>query len=219
MKHFVFILTFCTLAALSAQAQGIRFGVKAGANYSNLAGDVVDEDRYESKFGVHGGLMLNVGLIDDGFLSLQPELLFSQKGFKYADRDVTIGNDRFRFTGKLTYNYLDVPVLLKINAGGLFFEAGPQFGYLLSASDDIEITRNGQTQTSSQNYSNLDDVKRTEVGYAAGLGYQAKSGPMIGLRYNGSLTDFADDGYQGDEFRNARNSVFLLSVGFMFGGE
>ncbi|KUG06349.1 porin family protein [Solirubrum puertoriconensis] len=219
MKHFVFVLTFLALATLSAQAQGIRFGVKAGANYSNLAGDVVDEDRYESKFGVHGGLMLNVGLVDDGFLSLQPEILFSQKGFKYADRDVTIGNDRLRFTGKLTYNYLDVPVLLKINAGGLFFEAGPQFGYLLSASDDIEVTRNGQTQTSSQNYSDLDDVKRTEVGYAAGLGFQAKSGPMIGLRYNGSFTDFADDGYQGDEFRNARNSVFLLSVGFMFGGD
>ncbi|AYA38348.1 PorT family protein [Hymenobacter oligotrophus] len=219
MKHFFSLLTICTLLALTASAQGIRFGVKAGANYSNLAGDVVDEDRYENKFGVHGGLMLNVGLIDDGFLSLQPEVLFSQKGFKYADREVAIGNDRFRYTGKLTYNYLDVPVLLKINAGGLFFEAGPQFGYLLSATDDVEVTRNGQTQTSSQNYSNLDNVKRTEVGYAAGLGFQAKSGPMIGLRYNGALTDFADDGYQGDEFRNARNSVFLLSVGFLFGGD
>ena len=215
-------IALATLLAVAgstgAAAQGIRIGAKVGANYSNLAGDLRDEDQYENKFGLNAGLLLNVGLAGDGFVSLQPELLFSQKGFKYADREFTLAGNQFRYTGKVTYNYIDVPVLVQINAGGLFFEAGPQIGYLLSASDDVNITRNGQPFQSSQNYDDLDNVRRAEVGYAAGLGFRAKSGPMIGLRYNGAFTDFAKDGYQGDEFRNARNSVIMLSVGYLFGG-
>ncbi|OON70527.1 porin family protein [Hymenobacter sp. CRA2] len=223
MKHAFLaaaLLVGATLAAApGAHAQGIRLGLKAGANYSNLAGDVTDEDRYKSKFGPHGGLVLNIGLLDDGFLSLQPEVLFSQKGFKYADTEFTLLGDRYKYTGKVNYNYIDVPVLFKINADGLFFELGPQVGYLLSVKDDVKFTRNGNPVSTTQKYSDLDNVKRTEIGYAAGVGFQADSGPMIGLRYNGSFTDFADDGYQNDDFRNARNSVFQLYVGYLFGGK
>jgi hypothetical protein len=206
-------------AAPAAHAQGIRFGVKAGANYSNLAGDLTDQDRYQSKFGPHGGLMMNIGLLDDGFLSLQPELLFSQKGFKYADTEFTLLGNTYRYTGKRNYNYLDVPVLLKINADGPFFEAGPQFGYLLSVSDDVKRLVNGQTQNSSTDYKTLDNVNRAEIGYAAGVGYQAKSGPMLGLRYNGSFTKWGKGNASSDEFSNARNSVFQLYLGYMFGGK
>jgi hypothetical protein len=223
MKHAFLAAALLTGAALTAapaaHAQGIRLGLKAGANYSNLAGDVTDEDRYKSKFGPHGGLMLNIGLLDDGFLSLQPELLYSQKGFKYADTEFTLLGDKYKYTGKVNFNYLDVPVLFKINADGLFFEAGPQIGYLLSVKDDVKFTKNGNVVNSSENYSDLDNVNRVELGYAAGLGFQAESGPMIGLRYNGSLTDFAKDGYQGNDFKNARNSAFQLYLGYMFGGK
>lgn len=220
MKRMSVVLATLLAVGVSAgaSAQGIRIGGKVGANYSNLAGDLRNEDQYENKFGVNAGVMVNIGLVGDGFVSLQPELLFSQKGFKYADQEFTLGGNQFRYTGNVTYNYLDVPVLVQINAGGLFFEAGPQFGYLLSASDDVSITRNGQPFQSSQSYDDLDNVRRSEVGYAAGIGYRAKSGPLINLRYNGAFTDFAKDGYQGDEFRNARNSVIMLSVGYMFGG-
>lgn len=217
-KTFIFLLLVSLLNASALRAQAIKFGVKAGVNYSNISGDVLNQDQYKSKFGVHGGLMLNIGLVNDGFLSVQPEVLFSQKGFKYADTELNVGADKYRYTGKVTYNYIDIPVLLKITTSGLYFEAGPQFGYLASISNDVAVTKNGQIVSSNQNYGNLDNAKRSEIGYAAGLGYQSESGPMIGLRYNGGLTDFAKDGYQGGNFKNARNSVFMLSVGYMLGG-
>ncbi|MBC8085472.1 MAG: PorT family protein [Hymenobacter sp.] len=208
-------LLAAAVAAPAAHAQGIRLGVRAGANLSNLSGDLTDEDRFENKFGFHGGVLLNVGLLDDGFLSLQPEVLFSQKGFTYADTEFTLLGNRYKYEGDRTYNYLDVPVLLKIKAGSVYFEAGPQYSYLLKVKDDSKFSINGNTASQRSGTEDLDNVNRNEIGYAAGLGYQSEGGLMIGLRYNGSFTDFGDDGYQDEDTRNARNSVFQASVGYL----
>jgi hypothetical protein len=207
-----------TVAVSESKAQGIRFGLKGGGNLSNLSGDLTDEDRYENKFGFHGGAMLNIGLLDDGFLSVQPEVLFSQKGFKFA-KDQAFG--LYKYSGERTYNYIDVPVLLKVRAGGAYFEAGPQYSYLLKVKDETQRTlANGTVFTNYSGTENLDNVNRNEIGYAAGLGYQADNGFMLGIRYNGSFTDFAKDGYTGDaDVRNARNSVFQASVGFLLPGK
>ncbi|RAK66646.1 porin family protein [Hymenobacter edaphi] len=216
------LLTGAALAtAPAAHAQGVRVGFKAGANYSNIAGDVADEDRFENKFGFHGGLLLNADLTGDGFFSIQPELLYSQKGFKNSDFEFNFGSSKYKRTGSVNYNYLDLPILAKINADGLFFELGPQFSYLLNIKDKTKVESSipgipSYDVTAAQK---LDDVNRFELGYAAGLGYQADSGPMIGLRYNGAFTDFAKDAYQNGSFKNARNSAFQLYVGYLLGGK
>jgi len=202
-------------AAPAAHAQGIRLGVKAGANLSNLSGDLTEEDRFKNKVGFHGGVMLNVGLVADGFLSIQPEVLYSQKGFKYADNEFTVGSDRIKYEGDRTYNYIDVPVLLKVKAGGLYLEAGPQYSYLLKVKDESSISRNGNTFSSVSGTQDLDNVRRSEIGYAAGLGFQSDMGLLIGVRYNGSFTDFGKDGYADNDLRNARNSVFQASIGYL----
>ena len=174
---FAAALAAGALATTSAQAQ-VKLGIKAGANYSNLAGDLTNQDQYKSKFGPHAGIMANFDVTGDGFFSIQPELLYSQKGFTYADTEYTdLLNNKFKRTGKVNYNDPDLPVLLKINADGLFFEAGPQVGYLLSVTDNVKRTVNGKTEANSTDYKNLDNVNRVELGYVAGLGYQAEVGP------------------------------------------
>ncbi|UYZ58796.1 porin family protein [Hymenobacter latericus] len=218
MKKLLLLTLLGLGAASAAQAQDIRLGLKAGANYSNLAGDLTDENRYDSKVGPHAGLMVNIGLTDDNFLSVQPELLFSQKGFKYADNSYTdVFGNRIKETGKVNYNYLDVPILLKINADGIFFEAGPQVGYLLSVSNNVRREVNGNVTNNSSNYDNLDNVQRTELGYAAGVGYESDMGLLIGLRYNGGLSKYGKKDAAQNEFSNARNSTFMLSLGYFFG--
>jgi Outer membrane protein beta-barrel domain len=218
-KTTVSLLALLLLGGASAHAQGLRFGLKAGANLSNLAGDLTNEDRYENKLGFHGGAMLNIGLLDDGFLSVQPEVLFSQKGFQFADTEFNLLGNKFKFEGERTYNYIDVPVLLKVKASNLYFEAGPQYSYLLKVKDDSRSSLNGNTYQSTNGTQNLDNVNRNEIGYAAGLGYQSEGGLMLGLRYNGSFTDFAKDGYADSDLRNARNSVFQASVGYLLPGK
>jgi hypothetical protein len=205
-------------AAPAAHAQGLRFGVKAGANLSNLAGDLVNQDQYKNRFGFQGGVMLNFGLGD--ILSIQPEVLYSQKGFKYADEQYTSPLGTYRNTGNVRYDYLDVPILVRVRAAGVFFEVGPQYSYLMNVSTDRTQTFNGNTVgNAGSGTTDLSNVKRNELGYVGGLGYQASNGVMLGVRYSGAFTDFAKDGYSNDDFRNARNSTFQAYVGVLLGGK
>lgn len=199
--------------ASSAQAQSIRFGVKAGANLSNLAGDLTGKGQYDNRFGFHGGVMLNFGLAND-LVSIQPELLYSQKGFKYSDQAFGI----YRNTGSVRYDYLDVPVLVRVKVSGVFFELGPQYSYLLNIASNRTQTLGGITVNSSGT-ANLDNVNRNELGYVGGLGFQSSQGVLLGVRYNGAFTDFAKDGYSNNDFRNARNSAFQAYVGVLLGGK
>jgi hypothetical protein len=118
------------------------------------------------------------------------------------------------------YDYLDVPILVRVRAAGLFFEVGPQYSYLLNVSTDRTQTLNGNVVgTAGTGTSDLSNVKRNELGYVGGLGYQASNGVMLGVRYSGAFTDFAKDGYSNNDFRNARNSTFQAYVGVLLSGK
>ena len=226
MKKTAFILAglLATAAISSAQAQGIRLGLRAGANYSNLAGNVQNQDTYNNKIGFLGGVMLNVPIIQDGFLSLQPEILYSQKGFENKPTEFTglLGAKQKR-EGKVNYNYLDVPVLLKVRAAGLIFEAGPQYSYLLSANNETKTTTTpalggSPTTAESQNKTDVSGFNRNELGYLAGVGYEASNGLSLSLRYTGAFSDFVksdNNTYFNGDLKNGRHSAFQLSLGYL----
>jgi hypothetical protein len=212
-------LLLAVATAPAAQAQSIRFGLKAGGNLSNLSGDLVNQSQYNNRVGFHGGIMLNFGLAND-LVSIQPEVLYSQKGFRYADQSYSALGNTYRNTGNVRYDYLDVPLLLRLKLSGVFFEVGPQYSYLMNISTDRTQTYNGSVVgTAGSNTSNLDNVNRNELGYVGGLGFQSSTGFLLGVRYNGAFTDFAKDGYSNNEFKNARNSVFQAYVGVLLGGK
>jgi hypothetical protein len=223
MKNLLLSAATAALVAVAvapaARAQSVRFGLKAGGSLSNLSGDLANQDQYKNRFGLHGGAMLNVGLLDDDLLALQLEGLYSQKGFKYADQQVTVLGSTSRSTGSVRYDYIDVPLLLRVKTSGIFFEAGPQYSYLLNISTDRTRTVNGNVTSASNSTSDLSRTKRHELGYAAGLGFRADNGFLLGLRYNGAFTDFAKDGYSDNEFRNARHSTFQAYIGVLLGGK
>ena len=109
-------------------------------------------------------------------------------------------------------SYIDIPIMLKYKADGLFFELGPQLGFLASA--------NAKFQGMSMDIK--DEARKFDIGYAAGLGYQAASGPMIGLRYNGGFSKIGEDLHiNGYNFGGTKvhNSAFQLYVGYLFGGK
>ncbi|MBO2012061.1 porin family protein [Hymenobacter negativus] len=198
MKKVILSLGLLVGLASAANAQEIHFGVKAGASLSSLSGDNTGDAK--STLGFVGGLAANFGFSD--LISLQPELLYSMKGFKQES-----GSDKINSH----LNYLDIPVLLKVNADGLFFEAGPQIGFLLSQKTTFDI----QGQSIPDNTSTT-GLRKTDLGYVVGLGYQLSSGPSIGIRYNGGISDISDPSVTGDK---QRNSVFQLQLGYMFGGK
>ncbi|UOG75517.1 PorT family protein [Hymenobacter tibetensis] len=227
-KTFFTLAALLTLSSVSVvRAQGVRLGLRAGANYSNLAGNVRNETTYNNKIGFLGGVLLNADITGDGFFSIQPEILYSQKGFEnkpteYTNTILGIGYTDKR-EGNVNYNYLDVPVLLKINAGGFVVEAGPQYSYLLSANNETKVTRTRQPNgtpevTQVQDKKDVSGLNRSELGYVAGLGYQADNGVSLNLRYTGALSDFVKSdnaSYFNGDLANARHSAFQLSLGYL----
>jgi opacity protein-like surface antigen len=220
MKKLSLLFFFVLATFTAAQAQS-GIGIRVGANLSNLSGDLKNESRYENKVGFHGGLTYGIGVIEN-FFYIQPELLYSMKGFKHQDTEVDIpGVGTVERDGKMNYSYLDLPVLAKIKAGPIYFEGGPQASYLISVDNKIKDSLNGETVSSTTSSRDIDGFKRFELGYAAGVGFATNSGINLGVRYNGSFTDFVDenpeDYFEGD-LSNARHSTIMLTVGFTFGG-
>jgi len=220
MKKLLFAFAFVLASMTAAQAQS-GFGIRGGVNLSNVSGDLRDEDRFENKFGFHAGITYQLAIVED-FFSIQPELLYSQKGFKNNEDEFQsdLLNINVRREGTVNYSYLDLPVLAKIKAGPLYFEAGPQASYLLSVNNKTKTYNDGELQDSDNDPESLDGLKRFELGYAAGIGLASNNGISIGLRYNGSFADFVDEGVNYGDFdedlTGARNSVIMLTVGFTF---
>ena len=209
----MFVLAVST--AFAAQAQTASFGIRGGANLSNLSGDLRDEDRFNNKLGFHAGLTLNFGVVED-FFSIQPELLYSVKGFENEDSEFSLLGQTYRREGKVHYNYLDLPVLLRIKAGPLYFEAGPQASYLVRVNNETKTYINDELENTDVDEQSKEGLNEFEVGYAAGIGLTSGNNAIsIGLRYNGSFSDFVDEDVNfGGDLTNARNSVIMLTVGF-----
>lgn len=200
MKKTIFTLALLAGLAGAAQAQrNVSLGLKGGVTYSNFVG--ADAGAYKDLFGLHAGIFANIGL--SKMVAFQPELLYSQKG---AKSQTQFGDDVTR-----RLYYLDVPLAFHINADGLFFEAGPQLGVLLAAQN---IYASSTTSVDRNNFNALD------FGYLAGLGYQRKTGPGIGVRYNGEFTNIRPSVTIGNTtfLSRIRNSAFQLYLTYSFGG-
>ena len=213
-------IALLVLAGLSfsfAQAQGVQFGLKAGVNYSNLAGDLQEEDMFQNKLGFVGGVTANLPLSSDGFLNLAPELLYSSKGYQYQDDEITVGTEIWKYKGDVSFNYIDLPVMLRVNAGGLFFEGGPVASYLLDIKDKTEV-KMGSNDYEDVKIIDKGDAADFEIGYAAGLGFKAPMGIILNLRYNGSISALADDD-DGGGLNNGRHSLFQFTLGYLLGGQ
>lgn len=203
MKKLLLPLTLLMSLAGTARAQSANFGLKAGVSLTGFTGADAGNSAY--KFGFNGGVMANFAFND--MLSIQPEVLYSLKGAKPTSA-ANSSDDR------INLGYIDVPVLVQIATGktGLFFEAGPQIGFLTSA----------RYKFNSVDVDYKDYTNSVDFGYAAGLGFKAASGPLIGLRYNGGFTRVGKDATIGSlrlQANETHNSAFQLYVGFLFGGK
>jgi hypothetical protein len=193
-------LGFSTAAQAQRRGHGggssVSLGLKAGASLTNFTG--ADAQGYDNRFGFHAGIFANIGLTS--LFAFQPELLYSQKGANYSG-----SSDR-----SLRLHYIDVPLAFHVNTGGLFFEAGPQVGFLVGAN-----YQNGSASTDVKGLYNSADF-----GYLFGLGYQLKHGLGVGLRYNGGFTNVEKAKVFGNTTiqSRARNSAFQLYLTYSVSG-
>ncbi len=206
MKKQVFIATGALLLACSAQAQ-ISLIPKAGITLSTISYDE-EPNGQESKIGFVGGAGVEIGIVKN-FFSVQPELLFIQKGERYDTRGVKTS---------ATLNYLELPVLAKISVGSPsikgYLNAGPSLGLGLTGKQKIEggeddgetDIRFGDPTNDGRRY--LDN--RFDFGVQFGGGVNLGLGPgavIADVRYGLGISDLNDED-------KSKNRTFAFTLGY-----
>lgn len=169
MKSKMYIMSALSLFAFTqVNAQGMgednrekfEFGIKAGANASNVWDSQGEEFQADTKLGIAAGVYFSIPL--SKFIGLQPEILISQKGFQGSGR--LLFND-YSFTR--TTSYLDVPLQIQIKPSSfLSIVGGPTFSYLINQKDVYTFGSNSTEQ--EQEFKN-DNIRKNILGATVGL--------------------------------------------------
>ena len=153
------LLMLFTISAVAQDRDNPYFGLKAGLNYANVYDEKGGDFEADPKLGFAGGAFIGLPLGD--ILGIQPEVLFSQKG--YQGSGSTLGSS---FEYKRTLNYLDIPIQLQIKpVKGLTFVLGPQYAFLLSRKDDFESSTFSSSQ--KEEFENQ-NIRKNTLGFVMG---------------------------------------------------
>lgn len=187
-KHFSFLL----LLFISSYAWSqMTTSVKAGLALANL--EVEGDDNMQVRIVGYGGLSFNVPLA--GQLFLQPEVLYSMRGYSFRPNPST---DRH----KVYFGYITAPVLLGYQLTDNFsIVAGPEFGYQLSA-------RYEDFQYSTSFYENV--TRKFNVDVDAGVAWNIISKLKLEARINFGVTPI----YRGVLYDQTGTAYGELKTGF-----
>lgn len=194
-------LIFCAalLMVVNISFAQTTYGFKAGMNLSNYSGNDMDG---KVKIGFHGGMLMHYYILPS--LILQPELLYSQRGFKKTE---TIGNLSTEY--KHTLHYAELPVYFKMNLGeeGLRFQPylGPEFRYLMQANQTV----------SENDPEKIDNVNSFDFGLGMGIDVEINRNMLYGARFSMGLADVFEKPSIGSQ-PDAKNYSFLISMGFIY---
>ena len=196
MKKYFLILALVFIC-YSASAQA-TFGPRIAFNSSNLniRDNITSVEEGDAEFGLQYGVFARFKVPIIG-LYAQPEILVSN-----SKTTITSGTQNV----DLSFNRVDVPVMLGGKVGPLRVNAGPVLSFLSSAESDVQ----GTIADIKDNYSN------TTVGFQAGVGLDI-SKLVIDLKYEGALGEKFSDQFSiaGNLVStDERASQLVLAVGF-----
>ncbi len=208
------IIFFSTVSALlfatgsvSAQddkREALGFGLRAGVNFANVYDTEGEDFTADGKVGFAGGAFLSIPI--GKFLGVQPEVLFSQKGFKSSG---TLLGQPYSLTR--TSNWIDVPILLQIKPAQIItIVAGPQFAFHMSNKDTYTW---GSNSTSQQEEFDNDNIRKNVLGLSAGIDINVQNFVLSG-RGGWDLQNNRGDG--SSTTPRYRNSWIQLTLGVRF---
>ena len=181
----------------------LKFGIKAGVNYSNVYDEQGQDFVASGKTGFAAGAFVAIPL--GKFFGIQPEVMYSQKGYKATG--TALG---FNYDYSKTTSYVDVPLLLQIKPiPMLTFVAGPQFSYLL----DTKYSFNGNTTTTTEANVNSDNYKKNIFGFVVGADVNIDHF-LISGRAGWDINKSDAEG--NSTAPRYKNQVLQLTVGYIF---
>ena len=216
MKNLITLLLLSSLS-FSLMAQ---IGVKAGVNFTNM---VFEEENTDIKdLARNGATNYAIGVefilpLSDR-IALQPELLFSKKG---AESSYTVLGQSFK--SELSYNYIDIPFLLRFSLGnthgegiGIYFNAGGYGAYAINGKS-ISETPILTTET-DLTFDEIDDQKRLDYGFVGGGGITLGN-LFFEVRYQHGINNLLDDDANNNndpKFNKLQHRGIGLNLGIIF---
>lgn len=230
IKILVAVIILSSLNILSAQGLGLGYGIKGGYNLSEVTLNKEYSERFDKSTSIgsyHVGAYINFELLifkEHGKIVVQAELIYNQIGREYEYNnglgDGILSNvvsllNADKKTTKLSY--LSVPIGLQyfVIPALLYVEGGPQFNYLIFASDDsydINDSRDVDFSAFAEKmYTSFDEgFKKVDFSAFGGIGIKI---PLIrvgaNVRYVYGLTNLSSL----DSF-DVKQSNIMLSVNY-----
>jgi hypothetical protein len=160
------------------------WGVKAGTNYSNVYDSQGESFDADGKFGFAAGAFISIPI--GKYLGIQPEVLYSQKGFRATGQ--LLGSS-YKFTR--TTSYIDVPLYIAFKPSEFVtILAGPQYSYLLTQKD---VFTNALASTEQETEFKNDNIRRNTLCVAGGFDLNLKH-IVVGGRAGWDLQNNNGDG-------------------------
>ncbi len=172
-------------------------GAKFGLNFATFGGD--NSSNYSGTTKFFFGGFFGYDFIRN--FGLQGELLYNPVGGGFSSQGQAGGNDGISYLEFVVLAKYSVPVSPVIK---IFFEAGPQLGIKMSATEHSDATG---TDTDISQF-----ISGTDFDLVVGTGTAFRVGPgniLFDVRYNIGLSSIQKNG-------NAHNSnqVFSMAVGY-----
>ncbi len=238
MKNSNRFLLLIVLAALCFPVRAqVNFGIKAGANLSNIH----QVYKYRSdEFGTKMKVGFHIGLISDmpinEMLSFQPGILFTSKGWNF---DMNEFNDLFEVDGysRVSLSYLEIPLNLAYKSNALQIYAGPYLAIGIGGKNKMDYSINFPVKPINfkdewKLKPKFGEVKEADLekggawftgldyGFNFGLGYNF--GPILiqggySLGLGNMRPKYEDDSATDRSDNKDSNRVITLSVSYFFG--
>ncbi|MEC4005727.1 porin family protein [Flavobacterium sp. SUN052] len=211
VKRLALVLAFVTTSIGFAQEtkssddtrDKLKLGLKAGVNFSNVYDEQGQDFVAQGKVGFVGGGFLSIPF--GKIIGFQPEVMYSQKGFKATGSFLGSNYDYTRTT-----SFLDIPLLLQIKpAPMLTLVAGPQFSYLLETKNNF----NGSTTSTQEAGINSQNYKKNIYGFVVGADLNFDNLVLSG-RAGWDINQSDADGNTTSP--RYKNQVIQLTLGYTF---
>ena len=203
----LFIVAFALLIAGKVSAQkGPSFGIKGGLSFSNII--KTDDSNFKTNYqtGFNAGAFLTIPIVDR--LAFQPEIMFSQKGYK-SDRSGILGSG----TLTQTTNWIEIPILAKVEAAkGFNIYLGPEVSFLTKTTNKYDGTFSSSQKTTYE--SDAEKFKKSILGGVLGVGINLSNKLSLNGRY---VLDFQKNNEDGSTSTPAfKNQVWQVGLGIKF---
>jgi Outer membrane protein beta-barrel domain len=208
MKKLILMTAIIAVMAGKSYAQQTRdefsFGLKIGSNYSNVYDSQGSQFVADGKYGLAAGAFLSLPL--GKFIGIQPEVIYSEKGFKASG--AFLGSN---YSVTRTTTYIDVPLLLAVKpASFLTILAGPQYSFLIKQDNNFSSSL---ATVDQQKIFDNDNIRKNVLGLTGGVDINL-SNFVIGARAGWDVQNNNGDG--SSTVPRYKNVWYQATIGFRF---